>query len=270
MSNTDVTEGSTARESTLGPAPGAAPAPRMLAAQTGLELRLFLRNGEQLLLTLIIPVLLLVGFSTMPLLSYAGAERVAFITPGALALAIMSTAFTGQAIKTGFDRQYGVLKRLGATPLPRWGLLLAKTLSVLAIELLQLAVLAGVALVLGWRPDAGSVLEVAMLATLVALATAAFSGLALLMAGNLRAEVTLAGANLVYVVLLGLGGVLFPLAEFPRAIQPALSLLPMTALTDGLRQVLQPGVLLPGGDLLVIAAWTVLAVVAASATFKWE
>lgn len=242
----------------------------MLAAQAGMELRQTLRNGEQLLLTLVIPVLLLVGFSTMPLLAYGGADRVGFIAPGTFALAIMSTAFTGQAIKTGFDRQYGVLKRLGATPLPRWGLLGAKTISVCAVEIVQLIALAGVALALGWRPHASGPADIAMLALFVVLGTATFSGLALVMAGNLRAEVTLAGANLVYVLLLGLGGVLFPLAEFPAFIQPALRFLPITALTGGFREVLQVGATLPGHDLLVLAVWTVASITAASLTFRWE
>src|SRR5690606_18951575 len=112
------------------PAPGAAPLPRMVLAQTGAEVRATLRNGEQLLLTLIIPILLLVGFSAAPLLNLDG-RRVDFVAPGVIALAIMSTAFTGQAIATGFERRYGVLKRLGATPLSRPGLMLAKTLAVI-------------------------------------------------------------------------------------------------------------------------------------------
>src|SRR3981081_3611625 len=115
------------RPGTFTPMPGAAPLGRILFAQSVLETRLLLRNGEQLLLTIVIPALLLVLFSVVPVIDTGGGRRVDFLTPGMLALAILSTAFTGQAIATGYDRRYGVLKRLGATPLPRWGLIIAKT-----------------------------------------------------------------------------------------------------------------------------------------------
>lgn len=251
---------------TFRPAPGAAPLGRMLAVQTGFELRLLLRNAEQLLLTLVIPALLLVLFGLTPLLGLPPGERVGFLTPGIIALAVMSTAFTAQAINTGFQRRYGLLKRLGGTPLPRWALLAAKTASTIAIEAGQIALLAGVAVGLGWSPS-GSALAVAVL---VVLGTVAFSGLGLLLAGTLRAETTLAAANLIYVVLLALGGVVFPLERFPAGIRAALDLLPISALSGGLRDVLQHGAALPGQAIAVLAVWSVLALAAASATFSWE
>lgn len=250
----------------LTPAPGAAPFPRMVLAQAGAETRAILRNGEQLLLTLIIPVLLLVGFSMAPLIDVGGGRRIDFLAPGVLALAIMSTAFTGQAIGTGFERRYGVLKRLGATPLSRTGLMLAKTLAVVAVELVQVAVIVAVALALGWRP-AGT-WPAAIL--LILLGTAAFSGLGLLMAGTLRAEATLAGANLVYLVLLGCGGVIFPLSVFPDGVEPVLAVLPISALAGGLRQVLTEGAALPLGEAGILAAWAVLSLAAAARAFRWE
>ena len=136
------------------PAPGAAPLPAMITTQAVLETRTTLRNGEQLLLTLFIPVLLLVAFTLEPLVKSEG-RRVDFLVPGIIALAVMSTAFTSQAIATGFERRYGVLKRLGSTPLPRAGLIAAKTLSVIVIELAQVAVIVGVGLALGWQPHGG-------------------------------------------------------------------------------------------------------------------
>ncbi|ACZ88726.1 hypothetical protein Aros01_01741 [Streptosporangium roseum] len=250
----------------LTPAPGAAPLPRMVLAQTGAEIRAMLRNGEQLLLTMIIPVLLLVGFSAAPLVDVGGGPRVSFIAPGVLALAVMSTAFTGQAIATGFERRYGVLKRLGATPLSRTGLMLAKTLAVVAVEIIQVAVISGVALALGWRP-AGSPLAALLL---ILLGTAAFSGLGLLMAGTLRAEATLAGANLVYLVLLGCGGVIFPMSKFPDSVQPALELLPISALTGGLRSVLTEGAGLPVAAAAILAGWAAVSLFLTSRTFRWE
>src|SRR5690606_34418471 len=170
---------STAKTLDLTPAPGAAPFPRMVLAQTGAEVRAMLRNGEQLLLTMIIPVLLLVGFSPAPLIDVGGGRRVDFLAPGVLAPAVMSTAFTGQAIATGFERRYGVLKRLGATPLSRGGLMLAKTAAVLVVEAVQVAVLVAVAVALGWSPQGSPVAAVLAGGVLVLLGTAAFSGLGL-------------------------------------------------------------------------------------------
>jgi ABC-2 type transport system permease protein len=249
------------------PEPGAAPLPRMIGAQAGLELRILLRNGEQLLLTLIIPVLLLLAFGHESLVSVPG-NRIDFVTPGILALAVMSTAFTSQAIATGFERRYGVLKRLGASPLSRTGLIAAKTATVLAVELGQVILICGIGVALGWRPHAGAGGTLLAAALLIA-GTAAFSGLALLLAGTLRAEATLAGANLLYLVMLGIGGVLFPLAKFPAGIRPVLRLLPAGALSDGLRAALGHGAL-PGRDLLVLVIWAVVACALAARFFRWE
>ncbi|MET9608804.1 ABC transporter permease [Streptomyces sp. NPDC006512] len=251
---------------TFTPRPGAAPVSRMILAQTALETRMLLRNGEQLLLTVIIPALLLTLFSSVDIIETGAEESVDFLAPGILALAVMSTAFTGQAIATGFDRRYGILKRLGASPLPRWALMAAKTLSVLVTEVLQIALLTAIAFALGWSPH-GSPLAVA---ALVLLGTAAFSGLGLLMAGTLKAEATLAAANLVFLLLLVGGGVIVPLDKFPGAVQSVLGLLPISALSDGLREVLQHGAALPWADAAVLAGWAVLGLGAAARTFRWE
>jgi ABC-2 type transport system permease protein len=249
----------------LAPRPGAAPLPRMLLAQAAMELRLTLRNGEQLLLTLIIPLLLLLILVEAPFVPVDGA-RVDTFVPGIAALAVMSTAFTGQAIATGFERKYGVLKRLGATALPRSVLLGGKTLAVVAVEAIQLVLILGVGALLGWRGHAAPF----GVLLLVALGTAAFSGLGLLMAGRLRAEVTLAAANLVWFLLLFFGGVVFPLAKFPAAMARWLELLPTAALAEGLRAALSGGSALPGKDLAVLAVWAVLGLGAAARTFRWE
>ena len=251
-----------------GPA-GAAPLPRMVAAQAGLELRTLVRNGEQLLLTLIIPVLLLLAFGRENLVSIGPGSRIDFVVPGILALAVMSTAFTGLAIGTGFERRYGVLKRLGATPLSRRGLIAAKTLTVLIVELGQFALVLAVGALLGWAPVAQPAAVVWVPLLLVA-GTAAFSGLALLMAGTLRAEATLAAANLIYLILLGLGGVLFPLTKFPAGLRPVLRLLPSGALSDGLRAVLAHSSGLPVRDLVVLLAWAVVGIGLAIRLFRWE
>jgi ABC-2 type transport system permease protein len=252
------------------PDPGAAPLGRMITAQATLETRTLLRNGEQLLLILIIPLLLLIAFSLEPLINFGtGLPRIDFLTAGIIALAVMSTAFTSQAIATGFERRYGVLKRLGATPLSRGGLIAAKTVTVIGVELLQGALIIVVALAIGWRPNA-SPAAIVTAPLLILLGTAAFSGLALLMAGTLRAEATLAAANLVYILLLGLGGVVFPLTRFPAAARPILELLPTGALSTGLRSVLQYGVAFPVGNTVTLAVWAVAAIALAARTFRWD
>jgi ABC-2 type transport system permease protein len=251
------------------PRPGAAPLPRMIAAQAALETRLLLRNGEQLLLTAVIPTALLVLFATVPVIDLGQGRRIDFLAPGILALAVTSTAFTGLAIATGFERRYGVLKLLGASPLPRPALLAAKTLTVLGVEALQVLLLATVALALGWEPRLTAAGVIAVLALLAA-GTAACSGLGLLLAGTLRAEATLAVANLGYLVLLLGGGVIVPLDSFPPAVRPLLELLPTSALSEGLREVLQHGAGLPAAQLGILLAWAVAGLAAAGAAFRWE
>ncbi|MGR8011230.1 ABC transporter permease [Streptomyces hypolithicus] len=251
---------------TYTPRPGAAPLRRMIAAQTAFETKMLLRNGEQLLLTVIIPALLLVLFSSVDIIDTGAGSSVDFLTPGILALAVMSTAFTGQAIATGFERRYGVLKLLGTSPLPRWALMTAKTLSVLVTEVLQVALLTAIAFGLGWSPQ-GNPFAVLLL---LVLGTAAFSGLGLLMAGTLKAEATLAAANLVFLLLLVGGGVIVPLDKFPGGVQSVLGLLPISALSDGLRDVLRQGAGMPWGDLGILTVWAVLGLGAAARFFRWE
>jgi ABC-2 type transport system permease protein len=179
---------------------------------------------------------------------------------------VMSTAFTGQAIGTGFERRYGVLRRLGTTPLSRSGLLIAKTLAVVGIEVLQVALLCVVGLLLGWSPH-GSPFAVA---GLLLLGTAAFSALGLLMAGTLRAEATLAAANLVYIVLLVLGGIAFPLSDYSAGLRHVLELLPVSALSGGLRAVLRTGGGVPVHDWLTLLVWAIAGGAAAARFFRWD
>ncbi|MFE5194280.1 ABC transporter permease [Streptomyces sp. NPDC056601] len=251
---------------TYTPKPGAAPLSRMIGAQAVLETKMLLRNGEQLLLTVIIPTLLLVLFSAVDIVDTGDGKAVDFLAPGILALAVMSTAFTGQAIATGFERRYGVLKLLASSPLPRWALMTAKTLSVLVTEVLQVILVTVIAFALGWSPH-GNPLAVLLL---LVLGTAAFSGLGLLMAGTLKAEATLAAANLVFLLLLVGGGVIVPLDKFPDAARSVLDRLPISALSDGLRDVLQHGAAMPWGDLGILAVWAVLGLGAAARFFRWE
>ncbi len=253
----------------LSPAPGAAPLTRMVAAQAGVETRLLLRNGEQLVLALGLPLLLLVvGARTGSLLDLGPGRRIDVLAPGVLALAVLSTSFTSLAITTGFERRYGVLKRLGATPLPRHGLLAGKTLAVLAVEAMQVLVLGGVALALGWTPT-GGLPALAAGALVALLGTTCFASLGLALAGSLRAETTLALANLVYILLLVGGAVVVPLARYPRAVQPLVELLPSGALAQGLREA-STGAGPPWLACLVLLAWAAVGTMVAARTFRWE
>jgi ABC-2 type transport system permease protein len=238
---------------------------RRLVSQTRAEVGMTLRRGESLLLALGIPVLLLVFFSVVDVLPTNTDDPVDFLAPGVLALAVMSTAMVGLGIATGFERQYLVLKRLGTTPLGRPALLAAKTAAVLVVELVQVAVLVPVALALGWRPDGNVVAALAA----VLVATVAFAGLGLLMAGTLRAEVTLAAANGLYLVLLLLGGMVVPLGELPGALRAVARALPAAALSDALHAALASAAV-PGRAWLVLAIWAVAAPAAAAALFRWE
>lgn len=253
----------------LSPRPGAAPLRRMIVAQGVLESRLLLRNGEQLVLALVIPLLVLVaGTESGDVLDLGNGSRIDILAPGVLALAVLSTSFTSLAIATGFERRYEVLKLLGSSPLPRAGLLAGKTAAVLVVEVLQLTVLAAVALLLGWQPS-GGLAAAAWLVPVVLLGTSAFGSLGLLVAGVLRAEATLAAANLIYVLLLLGGAVVVPMERYPDSAQPALELLPSAALTDAIRSVFEghgPG----ATPLIVLIGWTAGAALAVARTFRWE
>jgi ABC-2 type transport system permease protein len=256
-------------DTSFAPRPGAASYPRMLLAQARLETVLLLRNGEQVLLTLVIPVVLLLVLAAGDVVDVSGGsgeDRTALAVAGVLTVAVMSTAFTGLAIATGFERRYGVLRRLAVTPLPRSALLLGKAAAVLVIELVQVLLIVGVGLLLGWSAQAcwpGVVL-------LVLLGTAAFAGLGLLMAGTIRAEATLAAANLVYILLLVVGGALVPIDRYPAPVQPLVAALPSGALGEGLRATVVDGAAPPLASVLVLLLWAVVGIALAARYFRWE
>jgi ABC-2 type transport system permease protein len=226
------------------------------------ELLLLVRNGEQLLLALAIPLAVLtVG-------GIAGGRwgDSSVLAPSVLALAIWSSAFTSVAISTGFERRYGVLERLAATPLGKSGLLAGKIVGIVVIVGFQLLVITAAALYIGWRPGF-TMLSVAVAVAVVIMAVGTFTSLGLALASLLRAEVTLAAANLIYVVLLAGGAVVLPLDRYPAAAQPVLSLLPTAALGEGLRAAATGAVL--GWPLLVLAIWLAASSALAAKAFRW-
>lgn len=238
---------------------------RAIARQAAEEVRMTLEQGERLLLTFIIPILGLVLFSETTIVTTHTPSRVDFFAPSALALAVMSTAMVNLAVATGFERSWRVLKRLGATPLSPGALLAAKAAAVLVVEVVQAAVLIGIAAGLGWRPHAGAGLAIG--ATL--LATVGFAGIGFLLAGTLRAEATLAVANGLYVALLGISGIMFPLARL-GGFAAFSRLLPATALASVLHPALGTGAGVPAEAWVVLAAWAVGAPALAAWRFRFS
>src|SRR2546429_3363801 len=218
-----------------------------IIAQTRVELLLTLRRGESVLITRLVPVLLLIFFASLNIIPATTGKAVDFLLPGILALAVMAAGMVSLGIATAYERYYGVLKRLGSSPLPRSGLIIAKVISVLALEFIQVLVLISVAVILyGWRPGGSPILTLLVLA----IGTVTFSALGLAMAGALRAEVTLAAANGLYLLFLLLGGGILPLSHLPATLAAIAKILPAAALTQALQASMSNNMAFPGFALL--------------------
>ncbi len=237
-----------------------------LVSQLRTEITLSARQGEQLLVSIGIPTLVLVFFSSVDVLPTGTEHPIEFIAPGVLALAVMSTALVSLGISTGFERNYGVLKRLGASPLGRGRLVASKILNVLIIEVFQWVLLIGVAFLLGWSPDSNWPPAIAG----ALLGTAAFGGLGLLLAGTLPGLTNLAAANGLYLVLLLTGGMILPLDELPGVIATVAKMLPAAPLAEVISGSLIQGRSPAGWAWISLAAWAVAAPLAAAASFHWE
>ncbi|GAA3286580.1 ABC transporter permease [Arthrobacter citreus] len=225
-----------------------------------------LRNGEQLILAVFLPLMALVALCVTPVLDGFGTSRVNMATPGILALCAMSTAFTGQGIATGFDRRYGVLRFLSTTPLGKTGLIAGKGIAVVAVLVIQVAVVSIVAAFFGWQP-AFSGIPVALVSLL--LGAAAFTALGLLVAGTARPEATLAVTNLLWILLAAVGGIIIPSGNLPELMQPFVEILPSAALGEAMRSALIDAVFnIPA--MLILLAWTILGGLAAVRWFKWS
>ncbi|PWD45034.1 multidrug ABC transporter permease [Gordonia paraffinivorans] len=246
------------------PAPRPASLAAMIAAQSTLELKLLLRNGEQLLLTMFIPITLLVGLCLLPINTSFGdgpAERATLFVPAILTVAVMSTAFTGQAIAVGFDRRYGALKRLGATPIPRWGIIVGKSVAVLIVVALQSVIIGGIGAAFGWRPDAlGLLLGVVVLLV----GTACFATLGLLLGGTLKAEVVLALANLLWFAFIGVGSLVVVDSDVPGAVHTFARCIPSGALSEALEMAARGSF-----DAFGVGVLLVWAAVAGTLAVRW-
>jgi ABC-2 type transport system permease protein len=239
---------------------------RAITAQTRVEILLTVRRAESLLVTLAIPLGILVFFTKVDAVNTTLAHPVDFLVPGVLALAVMSSAMVSLGIATGYERRYGVLKRLGSTPFTRAGLLSAKTLNVLALEVVQTVAIVETGVALGWDASGGLIAAVGLLL----LGTIAFAGIGMLLAGTLRAEANLAVANGLFLVLLFLGGMAYPLHKLPDALETFAKALPAAALSETLRGVLDKGASFPTGELVVLVIWAIAAPLAAARWFRWE
>ncbi len=247
-----------------------APALRAAGALAALELRLTARRGENVLVTLIIPVAVLLFFAGTSIVPFA-ADPVGFLLPGTIALGIIAAGLVNLGIATAYERSYGVLKRLGGSPLPRWGLVGAKLAVVLVLELVQVVILVAVAVFgLHWQPGPGW--SPLLLVVAILLGTLAFAGLGLLLAGTLRAEATLALANGLFLAFLMLGGVVLPVDHLPGFLQPVAAVLPSAALADLLRLALASGPQPASatGPLLLLTAWGVAAAGLTIRRFRWD
>jgi len=238
---------------------------RAIFAQSRAEVLLQLRRGENMIVTLAIPLGILVFFAKIDAVSTDFKNPVDFMVPGVLSLSVMAAAMVSLGIATGFERRYGVLKRLGSTPLSRGGLLGAKTTTVLMLEVVQIVLVVGVGIAIGWHLPGGIVPAVGLLL----LGTIAFAGIGLLMAGTLRAEANLAAANALFLVLLFLGGMAYPLSKLPTALADFAKLLPAAALSETVRSVLTTKPF-PSGELVVLIVWAVAAPLLAARWFSWE
>lgn len=236
-------------------------------SQAAFEVRTLLSNGEQLLVSLLLPALALIGLAVGTSPDLGPGRRIDIVVPSVLALAVVSTAFTGQAIATGFDRRYGVLRLLGVTPLGRSGLLAGKALAVLVVVALQTMVLAVLGACFGWHPDAAGVV-VGLLLMLVG--TWTWVALALLISGVLRAEAVLAVANLLWVLFAALGGLLYPTGRLPDLAGSIVRLLPSGALGDGLRDAMTGRFGSLTEPVVVLLVWGAAATALTAATFRWD
>jgi ABC-2 type transport system permease protein len=246
----------------------AAPLGRSVAAQVLVELRLTARRGENLLALAGIPAVVLLLFGSTSLVDVPGDAPVDYLLPGALALAVVAAGLVNLGIATAYERSYGVLRRLGASPLGRPGLLAAKMASILAVVAVQAIALVAVAwAALAWRPAEGA--SLAVLVATLALGAITMTALGLLLAGTLRAEATLALANGLFILAVAIGGVVVPTTALPPALAVVADLLPFAALSGALRIALGTA---PAevGPFVVLAAWATLATILAAARFRWD
>lgn len=233
-------------------------------AHTGWELRLLLRNGEQLLLVFIIPAVLVVALGLTKFVS-GGIDSA---IPRVLTISILATCFTSLAIATGFERRSGALRFLATTPLTRVNLLTGKALATAIVTSLSVLVVLALGGFLGWR--SGGSWPLALLIALLGIFT--FASWGLFLAGALRAEAVLAVANGAFLALILFGGIIISPAQLPVGMGSVIKFLPSAALADGLTVALagpttSVELLLPA---CLLAVWGAAGALLARHYFRWE
>lgn len=244
-----------------------------LRAQVTMELRLTATNAESLLLIAGIPLMLLLFFGSVDVLPTDSVvdDPIDFLVPGVLALAVMSTSFVNLAISTGFDRHYGILKRLGSTPLTRLELLAAKVVTLVAVQAVQLTAIVLLGAALGWPGTSPDVIPAfATVAGAALIATVAFAGLGFILAGSLSGLGVLAAANALYLALLLASGMVFPLDQFGSTARSISELLPSTALAEILHGTLRSTDAAPGSAWVVLVLWALITPAVAARRFDWS
>ena len=239
---------------------------KIFRSQLRQELTVMARNGEQFLLLVVIPVMLLVFFSQTDFLPTITGNKIDFLMPGILGLAVMSTAMVSLGIATGFERNYGVLKRLGTTPLGTRRLVLAKVSAICVIEVAQLTLLIIVGQLLGWSPNR---INIAQVLVILLIGTSCFAGIGLMLAGRLRAEINLAAQNGLYLVLFLLGGILVSNDELPKSLGDVAQVLPSSLLSSLLRDSFNNKMIVIA-DAIALGCWAIAMCGLAATTFKWS
>jgi ABC-2 type transport system permease protein len=218
-----------------------------------------------------IPIGVLLFFTSTSIVVVPGGRPADVLVPGSIALAIIATGLVNLGIATAYERSYGVLKRLGGSPLGRTGLLAAKIVVVgliVAVQVLAILAVAGAAL--GWTGGVTGPSSLPLVVLAILLGTAAFAGLGLLLAGTLRAEATLAVANGLFLAAMLLGGIILPVSHLPAPLATVAGVLPAAALSEALGL----GLGTVAGDatrpLAILIIWAVGAGLLTLRTFRWE
>lgn len=238
----------------------------LVIVQLRTELRILLRNGEQLLLILGIPLFLLIFFGNIDVLPTGSGDPLDFLVPGILAVSIMSTSMVSLGISTGFQRSYGVFTRLGLTPLGTSRLIVAKALSIAIVELIQIVLISITAILMGWTASPTGLIS-AVGALL--LGTMAFAGIGLSLAGRLRAEVNLAAQNGLYLILLLTSGMILDSESMPEQLNDISRWFPAQPLAELLRNSLSD-ISIESRSWIVLLGWAVVTPLLASRLFRWS
>ena len=199
-----------------------------------------------------------------------GSRYIDWLVPGLLGMNIMSTGLWGVGFSIVQARTRKLLKRLVATPMSRAEYLASHVLSRLLFLTLETVVIVGFAWMVFDVRVRGGVPALALLAVLGALS---FGGLGLLVASRARTVEAVSGLmNLVMMPMWVLSGVFFASSNFPEPMQPLIRALPLTALNNALRGVMNEGLSLGavGGDVAILVAWGVISFAVALRIFRWQ